>query len=193
MSRFSNLSRPGWLVLGAVGVLILAPSAAIATSTGLTQLVGSGGQHAAVTSAGQLTTAQAAPSSFEIEFSATTSSSPCVSMPVISKTEAFVVTEIAVDTYDLPSAGSDDTVDAFHGAGCGSKNGFLQLNPATLGMTTVPVSPGYAIPKNGSLSFEGTGGTEANIDVFGYKVPARDATRYTNVVRPAADPMEQGT
>jgi hypothetical protein len=66
MSRLGNLSRPGWLVIGAAGALILAPSAAMATATGLSELTGPGGQRAAVTDAGQLATAQAAPSSEHI-------------------------------------------------------------------------------------------------------------------------------
>jgi hypothetical protein len=184
MSRIGNLSRPGWLVIGAVGALILAPSAAVATATGLSELTGPGGQRAAVTDAGQLATAEAAPSSFELEFYDTTSSSPCASMAAISKTQGFIVTEITVDTYALPAPGGDNTIDAYTHPGCSGKNGILQINPATLGITTMPLTPGYAIPKGGSLSFLGTNGTEANIDVFGYKVPAKDVPGYTKVVRP---------
>jgi hypothetical protein len=56
MSRLGNLSRPGWLVIGAASALILAPSAAMATATGLSELTGPGGQRAAVTGAGTYAT-----------------------------------------------------------------------------------------------------------------------------------------
>jgi hypothetical protein len=75
---------------------------------------------------------------------------------VISKSDGFIVTQITVDTYQLPSAGIGNTIDAFHGADCSAKSGFLQVNPPSLGMTTVPMDPGFAIPKGGSLSFEET-------------------------------------
>jgi hypothetical protein len=184
MSRMGNLSRTSWVVIGVVGALILVPSAAVATAAGVTELVGTGGQRAAVSDAGQLSTAEAAPSSFDIEFNATTAKDACVSLPVISKTEGFIVTEIAVDTYQLPSPGEDSAIAAYRGTGCVGTSGFIQVNPPSLGLTTIPMDPGYAIPKGGSISFEGTNNTEANIDVFGYKVPAKDAPGYTTVQRP---------
>jgi hypothetical protein len=51
-----NLSRGGWLAAGIVLAFVLAPSAAIATAAGVTEVTGPGGQRAAVTDAGQLTT-----------------------------------------------------------------------------------------------------------------------------------------
>ena len=186
MWKVSNLGRTGWMVIGAIGALVLVPSAAVATATGLTGIVGSSGQQAADTDAGQLATAEAAPGSFEILFNANSTTTPCVSLPVISKTDGFIVTEIEIDTYQLATTPGNSAVAVYHGAGCIGANGFLQVNPPSLGLTTAPMDPGYAIPKGGSLSFLGADGTAANIDILGYKVPAKDVPGYTEVVRPPA-------
>ena len=66
LRRIGNLNRGGWLAAGIVLAFALAPSAAIATAAGVTEITSPGGQRATVTKAGQLTTAPASAGSFEI-------------------------------------------------------------------------------------------------------------------------------
>lgn len=184
MIKFSSFSKPGWLAAGAIGLLILAPSAAVATSTGLTELIGSGGQRADVTNAGQLTTAEAAPRSFVARTLAVDASgkTPCATLPVISRSKGFVLTEIAVNPVNLTAPAPNSAFTVIEGSKCGSASQtFAQINPSSLGLTVLPINPGIAIPKGGTLTFEAFNDVTYVVSVFGYTVPASDAPGYTPV------------
>ena len=179
MNRIKSLSRSGWLVVGLLAGLVLAPSAAIATATGLTELVGPGGHRASVTIAGQLNVAQAAPSDFAFRLaSVDTTSSFCQAAHVISHKLGFIVTEITVDTFDLPSPGANDSVVIFEGAHCTPKMVVTVVNPGSFGLTVVPLNPGLGLPAGGTMSIKVSDmGALANI--YGYTVPSKDVPGYT--------------
>jgi hypothetical protein len=180
MERISNLGRTGWLVAGILAVIALAPSAAVATAVGVTELAGPGGQRAAVTDAGQLTTTQAAPGSYAVRLSSADAPAThvCEPLPVFSTTKGFIATEVAVDAYDVSAPGDNTAVAIFEGTGCQLRLALEQINPASNGLTVIPVDPGIAIPKGGSMSFEVLD-MGALVTVYGYTVPASDVTGYS--------------
>jgi hypothetical protein len=180
MKSLKNMSKAGWLVAGILVAAVVAPSAAIATSAGLTQLEGSGGQRAAVTNDGQLTTTEAAPSSYEDRFSSADApgTNACENLPVFSKSAGFVVKEVAIDADDVATPAASTFIAVFLGPNCSLKTGVVQVNPSAYGMTDLPFTTGLVIPKGGTISFE-VGHAGAIVTAFGYTVPPKDAPHYS--------------
>jgi hypothetical protein len=180
MPGIRNLGRGGWLAAGILLAFVLAPSAAIATAAGVTEITGPGGQRAAVTYAGQLTTAPTSAGSFETRGGTeyTTLSAPqCLTLPAFSATSGFVITQITVSVNSDPDPGTSD-LGLYQGSGCDLKRVITALTPASLGMTVLPVDPGLAIPRHGTFSFA-VQDMGAFVTVYGYQVPAREVSGYT--------------
>jgi hypothetical protein len=180
MKNLANMSKAGWLVAGILVAAVLAPSAAIATSAGLTQLEGPGGQRAAVTNDGQLTTTEAAPTSYEDRLSSADAAgtTACENLPVFSSSAGFIVKELVVDAYDVSGPSDSTAVAVFVGPGCALKNGIEQVNPTSNGDTVIPLSTGLVVPKKGTISFEVIH-MGALVTAFGYTVPSKDAPHYS--------------
>jgi hypothetical protein len=180
MKSLANMSKAGWLIAGILVAAVIAPSAAIATSAGLTQLEGSGGQRAAVTNAGQLTTTEAAPSSYEdrLDSADAPSTTACENLPAFSSSAGFVVKELTIDAYDVSGPSDGTAVAVFLGTGCALKNGVLQINPTSNGDTVIPLSTGLVVPKKGAISFE-VFHMGALVTAYGYTVPSKDAPHYS--------------
>jgi hypothetical protein len=180
MKSLANMSKAGWLVAGILVAAVVAPSAAIATSAGLTQLDGSGGQRAAVTNDGQLTTAEAAPSSYEDRLSSADapSAKACENLPAFSSSAGFIVKDLVVDAYDVSGPSDGTAVAVFLGSGCALKNGVAQINPSSNGTTVIPLSTGLVVPRKGIISFE-VFDMGALVTAFGYTVPSKDAPHYS--------------
>lgn len=175
-----NLGRGGWLAAGIVLALVLAPSAAIAAATAVTEVTGPGGHRAAVTNAGQLTATLASPGSFEVRGGSedTTLTSPqCLDLAPFSATAGFVITQITVSVTSDPNPGTGDLA-LYEGPGCQANGAITSLTPPALGMTVLPVGPGLAIPRNGTFSFA-VQDMGALVTVYGYKVPASEISGYT--------------
>jgi hypothetical protein len=187
MISVKNMSKAGWLVAGVLVAAVIAPSAAIATSAGLTQLEGSGGQRAAVTNDGQLTTTEAAPSSYEDRLASGDASgtSACVTLPAFSSSAGFVVKDLTIDAYDVSGPSDTIAIAVFLGSGCSLRNGVLQINPTSDGDTVIPLSTGLVVPKNGVISFEVLD-EGALVTAYGYTVPAKDAPHYSGTDHGAA-------
>jgi hypothetical protein len=180
MLGIRNLSRGGWLAAGIVLAFVLAPSAAIATAAGVTEITSPGGQRAAVTDAGQLTTAPASAGSFETRggtLDTTLLTPQCLTLTPFSATTGFVITQVTVSVDSDPAPGSSD-LGLYEGPGCDLKRVITTLTPASLGMTVLPVDPGLAIPKHGTFSFA-VQDMGAFVTVYGYQVPAREVSGYT--------------
>jgi hypothetical protein len=180
MTQIKTLSRSGWLLAGLLAALIVVPSAAAAATVGVTELAGANGQRAAVTRAGQLTTAEAAPGSYQTRLAGANatagSRSACVTYPAISASKAFIVREFTVNVTGI--AGTLGSVVFYEGANCQPRLGFDQVSVTTPGLTVLPVDPGIALPRGGKVSVS-VGGISALVAVFGYTVPARDVSSYT--------------
>ena len=181
MKRFTQLSGSGWFLAGAVVALIVVPAGAAAATIGVTELAGSNGQRADVTRAGQLDTAEAPPSSFVTRVGGAdltaASQSKCVTFPVISSARAVVIRQFTVTVYSVP--GTLGSVLLYEGPDCQASRGIDQLSYAAPGITSLPVDPGIALPKAGtiSVSIDGLG---ALVAFFGYTVPAGDVPSYTS-------------
>jgi hypothetical protein len=181
MNRLAQLSKSGWFLAGALVTLVVVPASAAAATIGVTELAGSGGQRATVTRAGQLATAQAAPGSFVTRLGGadltSAGQSKCVTFPVVSSTKAVVIRQFTVTTYSVP--GTLGSVVLYEGPNCQPSQAIDQLSYATPGITNLPVDPGIALPKAGtiSVSIDGLG---ALVAFFGYTVPASDVPSYTS-------------
>jgi hypothetical protein len=197
MKWFRQLSRSGWFVAGALVALVVVPAGAAAATIGVTELAGSNGQRAEVTRAGQLDTAQAPPSSFVTRLGGadltSASQSKCVTFPVISSTKAVVIRQFTVTAYSVP--GTLGSVLLYEGPNCQPSKVIDQLSYATPGITNLPVDPGIALPKAGTISVN-LDGIAALVAFFGYTVPASDVPSYTStgaVTRAPAAVLACGT
>ena len=180
MKSLRNMNRAGWIIAGVLAVAVVAPSAAIATTAAVTEIRGPGGQRAAVTNAGQLTTTPAAPSTYEDRLTSADapSSTDCENLPSFSSTAGFIVTEIVIDAYDVSGPADNTAVAVFLGPNCSVREPVQQVNPATDGATVMPLTPGLTIPAKGTISFEVLH-EGALVTAYGYTVPAKDAPHYS--------------
>ena len=181
LQRVRNLSRGGWLAAGIVLALVLAPSAAIAAATAVTEITGPGGHRAAVTNAGRphhdagLTgqlRSQGRQRRHDPDFTRA-----CLDLAPFSATAGFVITQITVSVTSDPNPGTGDLA-LYEGPGCQANGAIASLTPPALGMTVLPVGPGLAIPRNGTFWFA-VQDMGALVTVYGYKVPASEISGYT--------------
>jgi hypothetical protein len=181
IKRFVQLSRSGWFLAGALVTLVVVPAGAAAATIGVTELAGPNGQRAAVTRAGQLETAQAPPGSFMTRLGGadltSASQSKCVTFPVISATDAVVIRQFTVTAYSVP--GTLGSVLLYEGPNCQASRVIDQLSYATPGITNLPVDPGIALPKAGTISVNVLG-LGVLVAIFGYTAPASDVPGYTS-------------
>jgi hypothetical protein len=181
MKWLMRLSRSGWFVAGALAALVVVPAGAAAATIGVTELAGTSGQRAEVTRAGQLDTAQAPPSSFVTRLGGadltSASQSKCVTFPVISSTKAVVIRQFTVTASSVP--GTLGSVLLYEGPNCQPSQVIDQLSYATPGITNLPIDPGIALPKAGTISVS-IDGIAALVALFGYTVPASDVPSYTS-------------
>jgi hypothetical protein len=171
----------GWVLAGVLAALVLVPASAAAATIGVTELAGSNGQRADVTRAGQLNTAEAAPGSFVTRLGGADltsgTQSKCVTFPIISTTKAVVIRQFTVTTYSVP--GSLGSVLLYEGPNCQPSQVIDQLSYAAPDITNLPVDPGIALPKAGTISVN-IAGLGALVALFGYTVPASDVSSYTS-------------
>ena len=183
MSRIKQMSRAGWVIIGAVIALLLYPSVASAASTVYDGIIGTSGHKADVTAASQLLTAEAAPGSyFHHTAQASDTANTVVATPPSGR--ALIVTGLGVD---FGSGGNVDQVSLWIGnATCASTLEPIATVSAAIiwngsgtktegGLQQVPVSPGIAIPASDRLC----GTSIAAIDlivVSGYSVASSVVT-----------------
>jgi hypothetical protein len=181
MKRLMQLSRSAWFLAGALAALVVVPAGAAAATIGVTELAGSNGQRADVTQAGQLDTAEAPPSSFLTRLGGADLTSPgqskCVTFPVISSTKAVIIRQFTVTAYSVP--GTLGSVLLYEDPNCQASQVIDQLSYATPDITNLPVDPGIALPRAGTISV-GVDGLGALVAFFGYTVPASEVAAYTS-------------
>ena len=181
MRHLMQFDRSGWVLVGVLVALVVVPASAAAATIGVTELAGSNGQRADVTRAGQLSTAEASPGSFVTRLGGadltSAAQSKCVTFPVISATKAVVIRQFTVTTYSVP--GTAGSVLLYEGPNCQPSQVIDQLSYATPDNTNLPVDPGIALPKGGTISVN-IAGLGALVAFFGYTVPASDVPSYTS-------------
>jgi hypothetical protein len=199
MSRLKNMSRGGWIIIGfAAAILLIPTSVAVAAGLKYTGIEGSNGttstlNKADVTSAGQLLTTEAPPTTYEdysaINVSAANGEGPTcatVGPSQIPAGEAFVIQEIYVTagvvnsptTISGPPNSTEygGAVEFFVGSpGCTADDPYITSGTATApGSFSIPLTPGYVIPSGDTIDayLIGMGG---DINITGYLVPSADA------------------
>lgn len=184
MSRFKNMSRGGYIVLGIVMALILVPSG-VAAALAYNGIEGSSGHEANVSDDGQLLTVPALPSAYKDYFQLVDSASgksSCTTVTAIPEGKAFVVQQIEVDVHE-----ADPPVDNYSSsefgffadtAAQGCPNGTLITSgdapDFSAGNVAIPLVPGYVIPTGYHLDVLGIG-IDADVYATGYLVPSADA------------------
>lgn len=177
-AKLSGISRVGWVVVGLITALVLAPAAAVAATAMV--LHGANGPGVNATSGNQLLTAEAPPSAWVSEYGFNDAAGTCSNLPVVSKTRGFIVKQVNVDV--LGTATGDSVVYIYRGPGCLSKNtvGEADANGSNV---VYPFDPGVALPKTGQVSILYNGpATQVRVQALGYTVPASDAPAYTPVI-----------
>ena len=101
MSRFKEMSRGGWMLIGIVIAVLLYPSVASAATTVYDGIIGTSGHKADVSPTGQVLTAPAAPSSFYHNWNAAYTSSTVIATPPSG--HALIVSGLGVDFYGVAS------------------------------------------------------------------------------------------
>ena len=196
MSRLKNMSRAGYIIMGFIVALIVVPTGIAAAAVAYNGIEGTNGttttvNDAHVTSAGQLLTTEAAPSSFR-EYSAyvapmaPTMLPICETVATVPTGDAFVVQEVITDFYAASgTTSSDGFTISDSGFGlfadnpahtCTGGSEFIsgELADGNVGSQSYPITPGYVVPSHDTI-FSSAPGLGGNIWVYGYLVPSADA------------------
>jgi hypothetical protein len=192
MRLSTKIARSGrtavWLIAGLAAGLILAPAAAVAATVMI--LHGANGPAVNATSANQLLTAEAPPSTWVSEYGFNAAAGSCANLPVVSTTRGFIVKQINVDVVGVSSG--DSVAFVSKGPGCASKNivGEVDANGNNI---VYPFNPGIALPRGGQVSIRYNGPAAGiRVQVLGYTVPASDAPGYTPVLLCSTAPSACG-
>lgn len=179
MAQLRKLSTGAWIAVGLVAGLVLAPAAAIG-ATNLVGIVAASGTRAGVTKAGQLNVAEASPTSFrELKAFSTTGCAQLIKVPA---SDGFIIKSVTIDTWSDPTPGNDNFASVYLGSGCNSSHEVILINPGSIGSTTVPFDPGFAVPPNGILTYNVSGNVGADVYVTGYLVPKSDVGSGTHIM-----------
>lgn len=181
MLKLRKLPTGVWIALAIVLGMVFAPIAAIGAAS-VVHIAGSNGVKASVTNANQLTTAEAAPSTFKEYY---TGSSGCNLLVKVPSKKAFIIKTVVFNNTSLSTpAGSGTYVGLFLNDNTCTGNYFLDFNPAAaVDHIQVPLEPGVAV-KSGSSVYAGQNGTSSDVFVIGYLVPSKDVPANTAVVAP---------
>jgi hypothetical protein len=176
MPRIKSMSRGGWIVVGFLIAMMLAPSGiAAATALGYTGIEGTSHNKADVTPAGQLLTTEAQPSDLLGGSSSDwgeiigTSATPTYTVFTASSNQAVVMDSLSLNvTYWSSSGISAATYSLFVGnSACSETVGdwFIEISPTGYGTTEVPLTPGVAVPAGDALCSD-AGAEGGDYEVF---------------------------
>lgn len=184
MSRLRTLSTGAWIAIGLVAGSILAPAAAVAAQT-VVGIVGPNNARAGVTYAGQLRTAEAPPSAMQVFARNGVVTGPCGDVTANVGARGYVMKQVVFDVYaDSADPGPADFVAVYTDAGCAGQP-IAIITPATAGVWSYPLDPGFAIQPGGGLWTKASGQVESNVTVYGYTVPATDVPATTPIATPS--------
>jgi hypothetical protein len=182
MHRPKNMSRGGWIVIGIVVGLLIVPSGVVAAKAALkfTGIEGTSGNKADVTSAAQVETADADPSNLYISnpalVQATAAGGPAASVVVaFASGHGIILNEITIDVSSDPSPGPNDYVQVYSADSdsCTPTDIYDNIvNPATIGLTSIPIPSGVAIHAGSALCALQSGSVVAEVEATGYQVPS---------------------
>ncbi len=186
MSRLNIMSRGGYIVHRDHCRIDTGPTGIAAATVAYTGIEGTNGatatvNHADVTSAGQLLTTEANPSTF-VQTTDVNLVGPS-SLTVIAKpttNDALIVTTIHYDVYADTTPGTGQNVVLFveTGSTCTSSVAgtfFHHVNPGSDGEIDMPVTPGLVIAKGDALCGIANGSVDSEVSVSGYTVSSTDA------------------
>ena len=117
------------------------------------------------------TTSHEAPPSAFVRSRAIAASGGCIPIFTAPADKAIVVKTLLVDTYVNPSPSQLDYIAIHLGTDCGS-NVVLFDSTTTVGLESIPLDPGVAVPAGQSLSVRTSGDLRAEVYGMGYTVPA---------------------
>lgn len=185
MTRIKNVSRPGWFVIGLIVAALLVPSVAVASGLKFTGIEGSNGitatlNKAGVSSAGQVLTSPADPSTIFTDLAIVGDGDPNLQPVVIGSGGDKVVTQVDVDLQHLGTTGSN-YVDGQLYSGTGSScTGTLLtgldfiFDESTVGDQTFTFPTGLPVPSGDELCVNATYGSSGEFAVVtanGYGLP----------------------
>jgi hypothetical protein len=162
-----------WLVAGLLAGVILAPAAAVAATLSTVRIVGTDGVTVSVASSGQLATAAVSPNALHVFHFYNLSGSTCDAVYTSPHGSALVLETITVDVYSAGSPGPGVNLRVASNASCRAQ--LADVNPSTVGATSIGLSPGVVIPAGKSLYAIGDNNAAAELYGYGYLVPAADA------------------
>jgi hypothetical protein len=185
MRYLNGLSRSGWVLIGLVAGLIIAPAAAVAATVMI--LHGANGPAVNATNANQLLTAEAPPSTWVSEYGFNDVAGRCSNLPVVSRTRGFIVRQVNIDVFGGGTAGGNTTVFIYDAPGCATSKTVGEVDVSNANFV-YPFNPGIALPPGGQVSIFYNGPSpQVRVQVLGYTVPRSDATA-TPVLLCAAAP-----
>jgi hypothetical protein len=180
------------MVVAIIAVVVATAGTAFAATGQLVNIVdpGNAARAAKVDSTGKLnvgdgsgplsvdgtTTSRESPASTLVRGRAIAPSS-CSQILAAPAGKALVIKTIHVDTYSNPSPNQGNYVGIYVGASCDSLA--LFVNPATLGLTSIPLDPGVTVPAGKSLSALSGGSVGVEVYAMGYTVPASSVPAVT--------------
>jgi hypothetical protein len=104
-----------------------------------------------VDAGGKLAVEQAAPADFyHAATFATDNTTGCVVIATPPVGKALIVRQVRVNVFSDPAPGADNNVAIYADSTCTSEVG--DVNPATVGQTTISFDPGLAIPAGSAVS-----------------------------------------
>jgi hypothetical protein len=204
LSKIKSVRGGTGFVVGLLVAMLVVPSVAVAATLRFTGIEGTNGttstlNKAGVTSANQLETSSAGPSSaYSLEAAVDFLNDSWVVVAQPPSGDALMVTSIHVDTFYDPTTGPTEqpepTLDlALFTGSCSGFIGFTDaISPSTNGETVLPYDPGLPIPAGDSLC-----GFASNLQVsttaVGYSVPSGSvpaaAVRHTSTISPTRVPF----
>jgi hypothetical protein len=108
----------------------------------------------------------------------------CVVIATPPSGKAMIVRDVTVDVFSDPSPGEGDNLPIFTGTTCEEGGVAIgDVNPPTVGVTTLPFDPGLGVPAKSGLSAFANGSVDAEIYVDGYSVPSSQVPASTASVR----------
>lgn len=106
---------------------------------------------------------------FHADHFGVTGGAGCYIIATAPRGKALIVRQVRVNVLLDPSPGAGDGVTVYLGTTCSGAN-VGDINPPTLGLTTMMLDPGVAVPEGSGLSALALGNVEMNLQVDGYTV-----------------------
>lgn len=94
----------------------------------------------------------------------------CVQVAQPPTSQAMVVGDVRIDVFNVSTTGPDQDIALYGDSTCTTQVG--DVNPATVGETTLPFDPGLAIPAGSGMSARALGTVEAEVYTDAFAVPA---------------------